>query len=150
MCPRPGRPSPLSPFFSPLEQRLAHWVIADALQATRDFDEAIKEAETAGKRVLPEYGAGHYGLQGKDQASARAHVTIAVPNATAASMKIPDKPSTSGIWLMDAGTTGTDRPVADGCDCRTAAGGRAPIGAIALGSIVTVIVARRRRNVGRR
>ena len=47
MCPRPGRPSPLSPFFSPLEQRLAHWVIADALQATRDFDEAIKEAETA-------------------------------------------------------------------------------------------------------
>jgi hypothetical protein len=69
-------------------------------------EKAIKEAETAGKRVLPEYGAGHYGLQGKDQASARAHVTIAVPNATAASMKIPDKPSTSGIWLMDAGTTG--------------------------------------------
>jgi hypothetical protein len=69
-------------------------------------EKAIKEAETAGKRVLPEYGAGHYGLQGKDQASARAHVTIAVPNATAASMKIPDKPSTSGMWLMDAGTTG--------------------------------------------
>jgi hypothetical protein len=69
-------------------------------------EKAIKEAETAGKRVLPEYGAGHYGLQGKDQASARAHVTIAVPNATAASMKIPDKPSTSGIWLMDPGTTG--------------------------------------------
>ena len=69
-------------------------------------EKAIKEAETAGKRVLPEYGSGHYGLQGKDQASARAHVTIAVPNATAASMKIPDKPSTSGIWLMDAGTTG--------------------------------------------
>jgi hypothetical protein len=69
-------------------------------------EKAIKEAETAGKRVLPEYGAGHYGLQGKDQASARTHVTIAVPNATAASMKIPDKPSTSGMWLMDAGTTG--------------------------------------------
>jgi len=69
-------------------------------------EKAIKEAEAAGKRVLPEYGSGHYGLQGKDQASARAHVTIAVPNATAASMKIPDKPSTSGIWLMDAGTTG--------------------------------------------
>jgi hypothetical protein len=69
-------------------------------------EKAIKEAEASGKRVLPEYGAGHYGLQGKDQASARAHVTIAVPNATAASMKIPDKPSTSGIWLMDSGTTG--------------------------------------------
>jgi hypothetical protein len=69
-------------------------------------EKAIKELETSGKRVLPEYGSGHYGLQGKDQASARAHVTIAVPNATAASMKVPDKPSTSGIWLMDAGTTG--------------------------------------------
>ena len=69
-------------------------------------EKAIKEAETAGKRVLPEYGAGHYGLQGKDQETARPHVTIAVPNATAASLKIPDKPSTSGIWLMDAGTTG--------------------------------------------
>lgn len=69
-------------------------------------EKAIKDLETSGKRVLPEYGAGHYGLQGKDQASARSHVTIAVPNATAASMKIPDKPSTSGIWLMDAGTTG--------------------------------------------
>lgn len=69
-------------------------------------EKAIKELETSGKRVLPEYGAGHYGLQGKDQASARSHVTIAVPNATAASLKIPDKPSTSGIWLMDAGTTG--------------------------------------------
>ena len=69
-------------------------------------EKAIKELETSGKRVLPEYGAGHYGLQGKDQASARSHVTIAVPNATAASLKIPDKPSTSGIWLMDSGTTG--------------------------------------------
>lgn len=69
-------------------------------------EKAIKEAEAAGKRVLPEYGAGHYGLQGKDQETARPHVTIAVPNATSASLKIPDKPSTSGMWLMDAGTTG--------------------------------------------
>ena len=69
-------------------------------------EKAIKELEASGKRVLPEYGAGHYGLQGKDQASARSHVTIAVPNATAASLKIPDKPSTSGIWLMDSGTSG--------------------------------------------
>ena len=69
-------------------------------------EKAIKEAETAGKRVLPEYGAGHYGLQGKDQETARPHVTIAVPNATEASLKIPAKPSTSGMWLMDAGTTG--------------------------------------------
>jgi len=69
-------------------------------------EKAIKELEASGKRVLPEYGAGHYGLQGKDQASARSHVTIAVPNGTAASLKIPDKPSTCGIWLMDGGTTG--------------------------------------------
>jgi hypothetical protein len=69
-------------------------------------EKAIKDAEAAGKRVLPEYGAGHYGLQGKDQESARSHVTFAVPIATSASLKIPDKPSTSGMWLMDAGTTG--------------------------------------------
>ena len=69
-------------------------------------EKAIKDAETAGKRVLPEYGAGHYGLQGKDQESARSHVTIAVPNATEASLKIPAKALTAGMWLMDAGTTG--------------------------------------------
>jgi len=71
-----------------------------------DAEKAIQEAEKAGKRVLPEYGAGHYGLQGMDQATARPHVTIAVPNATAESLKIPAKASTSGMWLMDAGTTG--------------------------------------------
>jgi hypothetical protein len=69
-------------------------------------EKAIKDAEAAGKRVLPEYGAGHYGLQGKDQESARSHVTIAVPNATEASLKIPAKPLTAGMWLMDGGTTG--------------------------------------------
>ena len=67
-------------------------------------EKAIKEAENGRQARAAGIRRRHYGLQGKDQASARAHVTIAVPNATAASLKIPDKPSTSGMWLMDAGT----------------------------------------------
>jgi hypothetical protein len=71
-----------------------------------DAEKLVQEAEKAGKRVAPEYGAGHYGLVGNDQATARPHVTIAVPFGTAESLKIPAKASTSGMWLMDAGTSG--------------------------------------------
>jgi hypothetical protein len=71
-----------------------------------DAEKLVQEAEKGGKRVPPEFGAGHYGLAGMDQATARPHVTIAVPFATPESMKLPAKPSASGAWLMDAGTSG--------------------------------------------
>ena len=70
-----------------------------------EAEKAIQEAEKEGKRVLPEYGAGHYGLAGADPATARGHVTIAVPFATSETLKIPGKPTTSSVWLMDAGTS---------------------------------------------
>jgi hypothetical protein len=42
---------------------------------------------------------------GKDQSTARTHMTVAVPGATTASMGLPDNPKTGGVWIMNAGTT---------------------------------------------
>ena len=42
---------------------------------------------------------------GKDQATARTHMTIAVPGATAQSMGLPDNPKMGGVWIMNAGTS---------------------------------------------
>jgi hypothetical protein len=66
----------------------------------------VQEAEKAGMRKLPEFGSGNYGLVGNDQASARPHVTIAVPFATTETLKLPSKPSATGAWIMNAGTSG--------------------------------------------
>lgn len=66
---------------------------------------AIAEAEKNGTRAKPEFGSVWYHLQGKDQASARSHTTVAVPGATAQSMGIPDNGKMGGIWIMDAGTS---------------------------------------------
>jgi hypothetical protein len=66
----------------------------------------VQAAEKAGMRKLPEFGAGNYGLVGNDQATARGHVTIAVPFATAATLKLSEKRIDSGAWIMDAGTSG--------------------------------------------
>jgi hypothetical protein len=66
---------------------------------------ALDAAEAAGTRVKPEYGSVFYTLSGKDQASARLHVTIAVPGATSASTGLPDHNKLGGAWIMNAGTT---------------------------------------------
>jgi hypothetical protein len=42
---------------------------------------------------------------GVSRDTAHTHFTIAVPNATAQSLGIPDKPRQDGIWLTNAGTT---------------------------------------------
>jgi hypothetical protein len=42
---------------------------------------------------------------GADQASARPHMTIAVPGATTASLGLPDNPRQGGVWIMNAGTS---------------------------------------------
>ena len=47
-----------------------------------------------------------YTVSGKDQASARRHVTIAVPGATTASLGLPDNGKMGGAWIMGAGTSG--------------------------------------------
>lgn len=66
---------------------------------------AIDAAEADGSRVKPEYGSVWYSMSGKDQASARMHMTIAVPGATTASTGLPDNNKQGGAWIMNAGTS---------------------------------------------
>jgi hypothetical protein len=66
---------------------------------------ALDAAEKDGTRVKPEYGAPFITMSGKDQSSARTHITIAVPMATTQSTGLPDNPKMGGAWIMNAGTT---------------------------------------------
>lgn len=66
---------------------------------------ALDAAEKDGTRVKPEFGSVFYTLSGADQASARLHLTIAVPGATAASLGLPDNNKMGGAWIMNAGTS---------------------------------------------
>jgi hypothetical protein len=66
---------------------------------------AIDAAEANGTRVKPEYGAVWYTMNGTDQATARMHITVAVPGATTQSTGLPDNPKQGGMWIMNAGTT---------------------------------------------
>ena len=65
----------------------------------------VDAAEADGTRVAPEFGSLFTSMNGPDQASARAHTTIAVPGATADSLGLPDNPNQGGAWLMAVGTT---------------------------------------------
>jgi hypothetical protein len=65
----------------------------------------LDAAEANGTRVKPEYGSVWYTMNGADQATARIHVTIAVPGATTQSIGLPDNPKQGGVWIMNAGTT---------------------------------------------
>ena len=66
---------------------------------------ALDAAEANGTRVKPEFGSVFYSMDGPDQATARTHVTIAVPGATAQSLGLPDNPKQGGAWIMNAGTS---------------------------------------------
>ena len=66
---------------------------------------ALDAAEKDGSRVKPEYGSVWYRLQGKDQSTARMHMTVAVPGATTQSTGIPDNGKQGGVWIMNAGTS---------------------------------------------
>ena len=66
---------------------------------------ALDAAEANGTRAKPEFGSVWYHVMGKDRASARNHMTIAVPGATTASMGLPDNPKMGGVWIMNAGTS---------------------------------------------
>jgi hypothetical protein len=78
----------------------------EAKEADRTKREAmLTELEKSGKRVKPEFGSVFYTRSGKDMETSRLHVTIAVPNATAASLGMPDNNKMGGAWIMGAGTT---------------------------------------------
>ncbi len=66
---------------------------------------ALSEQEQAGTRVKPVFGSVWYHLSGPDREHARLHLTVAVPGATAESLGLPDKPTQSGMWIMNAGTS---------------------------------------------
>jgi hypothetical protein len=66
---------------------------------------ALDAAEKDGTRVKPMYGSVWWHLRGADQATARGHMTIAVPGATTASTGIPDNAKQGGVWIMNPGTT---------------------------------------------
>ena len=68
-------------------------------------DKALADAEANGTRVKPEYGSVWYTLAGADQATARMHMTVAMPGATAAATGIPDNNKQGGVWIMNAGTS---------------------------------------------
>jgi hypothetical protein len=76
-------------------------MIADRAERKKQLD----AAEAAGSRVKPEYGSVWLTMNGKDQATARIHTTVAVPGATTQSTGLPDNPKQGGVWIMDAGTT---------------------------------------------
>lgn len=66
---------------------------------------ALDAAEKDGTRAQPEFGSLWYHLMGKDQASARAHFTIAVPGATGASLGLPENGKEQRVWIMNPGTS---------------------------------------------
>jgi hypothetical protein len=68
--------------------------------------EMVAAAEKDGTREKAEYGSVFYSFSGADQATARAHMTIAVPMATTASTGLPDNNKMGGAWIMGAGTPG--------------------------------------------
>jgi hypothetical protein len=82
-------------------QNLKFEAIPDKKASQAAFDAAEKD----GTRAKPEFGSVWYHMRGADQEHARAHMTIAVPGATAQTLGLPDNNKQGGVWIMNAGTT---------------------------------------------
>ena len=67
--------------------------------------ELVAAAVANGTRVEPEFGSVWMSMNGEDQASAGTHTTFAVPNATTASLGLPENGRGGGIWIMASGTS---------------------------------------------
>ena len=78
---------------------------AEALGDRTKTQAMLTDQESNGTRAKPAFGSMWYHLAGADREHARLHMTIAVPGATAQSLGLPDKPTQSGLWIMNAGTT---------------------------------------------
>ena len=85
--------------------RVAQNLKAEALGDKAKSEAMLKAGEEGGTRVKPEFGSVWYHLAGPDRDRARAHMTIAVPGATAQSLGLPDKRTQNSIWIMNAGTS---------------------------------------------
>ena len=65
----------------------------------------VAAAAENGTRVKAEYGSWFRSMNSQDQASAGVHMTIAMPEATAASTGFPDNREQGGAYIMAAGTS---------------------------------------------
>src|SRR5438067_359722 len=64
---------------------------AEAVGDRTKAQATLSDQETNGTRVKPAFGSVWYHLGGPDREHARAHLTVAVPGATAQSLGLPDK-----------------------------------------------------------
>jgi hypothetical protein len=78
---------------------------AEALGDRMKTDARLGELEKSGMRVKPAFGTVWYHLMGPSKEMARAHMTIAVPGATQASMGLPENGRGGGVWIMNPGTS---------------------------------------------
>jgi hypothetical protein len=85
--------------------RVAQSLKMETTQDPKARQAAFEAAEKAGMWTKPEFGSVFYSLTGADQATARLHVTIAVPGATTQSLGFPDNAKQGGVWIMNAGTS---------------------------------------------
>jgi hypothetical protein len=85
--------------------RVAQNMKAEALGDKAKSEAMLAAEEKDGTRVKPEFGSVWYHLQGADKDHARAHITVAVPGATGASLGLPENGREGGAWIMNAGTS---------------------------------------------
>ena len=85
--------------------RVAQNMKAEALGDKAKSEAMLTELEKNGTRARPEFGSVWYHLSGPDKEHARAHMTVAVPGATAQSLGLPDKRTQNSVWIMNAGTS---------------------------------------------
>ena len=87
-------------------ERVAQNLKAEALGDKTKSEAMLKDLESKGQRVKPEYGSMWHSVAGPDRERAtRHHAMIAVPGATTQSTGLPDNPRQGGAWIMNAGTS---------------------------------------------
>lgn len=85
--------------------RVAQNLKIEAMGDKAKVQAAFEAAEKDGTRVKPEFGSAFIHFMGPDQDHAFRHTTIMVPGGTAQSLGLPDKPSQTGAWIMNAGSS---------------------------------------------
>ncbi len=65
----------------------------------------VATLEANGTRVMPVFGSVWISVSGADRASARSHMTVAMPGATMASTGFPESREAGGAFIMAAGTS---------------------------------------------
>jgi hypothetical protein len=82
-------------------QNIKYEALGDKAKSEAGLDALEKD----GTREKPVFGSVWYHFRGADTQHGNTHMTIAVPGATAASLGLPDKGGSGGVWIMNAGTS---------------------------------------------